>query len=93
MTQTDEQRDRRELSEGAIRDRLSDVEIGDQVLFNDRKTPLDVKDIDGRGRILIEGPQGGEYELWPEAQWVQNNPTGPRFNPAHLRWVEVVEDK
>lgn len=35
----------------------------DKILFNDRKTPLTVSEIDD-DRMLVEGPSGGEYEIY-----------------------------
>ena len=36
---------------------------GDKILFNDRKTPLTVSKIED-DRMLVEGPSGGEYEIY-----------------------------
>ena len=38
-------------------------ERGDKILFNDRKTPLTVSEIED-DRMLVEGPSGGEYEIY-----------------------------
>lgn len=44
-------------------DDLQELEKGEKVLFNDRKTPLEVTGkIDGG--ITVEGPSGGEYEIY-----------------------------
>lgn len=36
---------------------------GDKILFNDRKTPLTVKNISEKN-LIIEGPSGGEYKIY-----------------------------
>jgi len=36
---------------------------GDKILFNDRKTPLTVDEIEG-GKMAVKGPSGGEYEIY-----------------------------
>lgn len=38
-------------------------EEGDKILFNDRKTPLTISEIED-DRMLVEGPSGGEYEIY-----------------------------
>ncbi|MFB6213810.1 MAG: hypothetical protein ABEJ07_04595 [Candidatus Nanohaloarchaea archaeon] len=43
---------------------FEELEEGDQILFNDRKHPLEVEAVD-ENRIHVEGPQGGEYILFP----------------------------
>lgn len=42
---------------------LPDLEEGDKVLFNDRSEPLTVRKVEDE-RILVEGPGGGEYEIY-----------------------------
>jgi len=42
---------------------LEDFEEGEKVLFNDRKTPLTVTEA-SEEQILVEGPSGGEYEIY-----------------------------
>lgn len=39
------------------------LEQGDSILFNERKHPLEVVEVD-ENRVHIEGPQGGEYVLF-----------------------------
>ncbi len=41
-----------------------DLEKGDKVLFNNRKTPLKVTETSEK--ILVEGPKGGEYEIFED---------------------------
>lgn len=43
---------------------LGELEAGDRILFNDRKTPLEV--VDTNGEVKVEGPNGGEYTLYEE---------------------------
>lgn len=42
---------------------LEKFEEGDKVLFNERKTPLEVVDT-LEEEIFVEGPNGGEYEIY-----------------------------
>jgi len=42
---------------------FEEFEEGERILFNDRKTPLNIFDI-GDERMLVEGPSGGEYEIY-----------------------------
>lgn len=44
---------------------LQELEEGEKILFNDRKTPLTVKKI-RENQIEVAGPQGGEYILYTE---------------------------
>lgn len=39
------------------------LQVGDKVLFNDRKQPLTVEELN-EDRVLIEGSQGGEYQIY-----------------------------
>lgn len=43
----------------------NDLEEGQRILFNDRKTPLTVEEV-GDDRVLVAGPSGGEYEIYTE---------------------------
>ena len=38
---------------------------GQKILFNDRKTPLTVEEVED-DRVLVAGPSGGEYELYKD---------------------------
>lgn len=44
---------------------LEELEEGDSILFNDRKQPLEVVKIED-DRVLVEGPGGGDYEIYEE---------------------------
>lgn len=46
------------------RETFDKLEQDDRILFNDRKIPLTVEAVD-ENRVHIEGPQGGEYILYP----------------------------
>lgn len=43
---------------------MDDIETGDRVLFNEKKQPLDVVEA-GEEKLLLEGPNGGEYVIFP----------------------------
>jgi len=43
--------------------KLDNFEEGEKILFNDRKTPLTISEISD-GKMLVEGPSGGEYEIY-----------------------------
>lgn len=40
------------------------LEQGELILYNDRKTPLKVEDIREDGSLEVAGPSGGEYEIY-----------------------------
>lgn len=42
---------------------FEELEEGDRILFNDRKTPLTVKEVRGED-LEVKGPQGGKYILY-----------------------------
>lgn len=44
---------------------LEQLAEGDRILFDDRATPLTVEEISEDG-VKIQGPNGGEYELYTE---------------------------
>lgn len=43
---------------------FEDLEEGEKILFNDRKTPLEVAERQEDGSLTVEGPGGGEYEIY-----------------------------
>ena len=43
--------------------KFEEFEEGEKILFNDRKTPLTISDVSNE-RMLVEGPSGGEYEIY-----------------------------
>jgi len=44
---------------------FDELEKRDRILFNDRKTPLTVKEVRGED-LEVKGPQGGKYILYTE---------------------------
>nr|EGQ39762.1 MAG: hypothetical protein J07AB56_04900 [Candidatus Nanosalinarum sp. J07AB56] len=54
-----------------------ELEEGDRVLFGDRKVPLEVDEA-GEDRVLVNGPQGGEYVLYTEDDTVLVSSKGDR---------------
>lgn len=44
---------------------LEELEEGEKILFNDRKQPLEVSKVE-ENRVLVEGPDGGEYEIYED---------------------------
>lgn len=46
------------------RETFEKLEPGDRILFNDRKLPLTVENVD-ENRVHVEGPKGGEYIVFP----------------------------
>ncbi len=59
-----------------------DIEEGDQVLFNERKVPLEVVEVE-QSRLHLEGPHGGEYVVFEaeetEDLLVANKKSGRRY--------------
>lgn len=43
--------------------KFEEFEEGDRILFNERKTPLTVEDIQEE-EMQVKGPSGGEYEIY-----------------------------
>lgn len=43
---------------------FSELQEGDRILFNNRKVPLKVEDVDDN-RVHVSGPQGGDYIMFP----------------------------
>ncbi|MFQ3308411.1 MAG: hypothetical protein ACI977_000646 [Candidatus Nanohaloarchaea archaeon] len=43
---------------------FKNLEEGELILFNDRKTPLEVSGIREDGTLDVAGPSGGEYEIY-----------------------------
>lgn len=44
---------------------FEELEEGDRILFNDRKIPLEVAEVE-EDRVIVEGPGGGEYEIYED---------------------------
>ncbi|MFB6115284.1 MAG: hypothetical protein ABEK04_03250 [Candidatus Nanohalobium sp.] len=44
---------------------FEELEEGMKVLFNDRKTPLEVVEKEEE-KAVVEGPNGGRYEIYPD---------------------------
>ncbi|MFB6294969.1 MAG: hypothetical protein ABEI97_04370 [Candidatus Nanohaloarchaea archaeon] len=67
---------------------MNDIEEGDRVLFNDRKQPLTVVEA-GEEKLLVEGPHGGEYVIFPA-------PDDPEVllvaKPGNRQYASKVED-
>ncbi len=67
---------------------MDDIDEGDRVLFNDRKQPLVVRDA-GEEKLLVDGPQGGEYVIFPA-------PDDPDVllvaKPGNRQYASKVED-
>ncbi|MFB6215743.1 MAG: hypothetical protein ABEJ72_02065, partial [Candidatus Aenigmatarchaeota archaeon] len=42
---------------------LQALEEDEKILFNERKTPLEVEKVES-GRVIVAGPNGGEYEIY-----------------------------
>ncbi len=69
-------------------DTFDDLEDGDRILFSDRKQPLTVTDTGG-DRVLVEGPQGGEYMLFR----AEDDPdTLLVAAPGNRQYASYVED-
>lgn len=51
------------MTEEKSREVFQELEQGDRILFNDRKIPLEVAEVE-EDRLIVEGPGGGEYEIF-----------------------------
>ncbi len=67
---------------------IAEISENDYVLFNDRKQPLEVTEA-GEEKLLVEGPHGGEYVIFPA-------PDDPDIllvaKPGNRQYASRVED-
>lgn len=74
--------------------KFEELEEGLKILFNDRKTPLEVVDKD-EDRAVVEGPNGGRYEIYTEEEALLVSREGNRRYSSYCKdlrsvgeWVE-----
>lgn len=68
--------------------RFESLEEGDHVLYNDKKAPLIVASI-GDNEIVVRGPHGGEYMLYP----AEDNPSLLLVSkPGNKQYASKVEN-
>lgn len=87
---------REELTEDEIAEVIDGLRIGDWILFNDRKEPLEVTDLDAQGRVSIgESLSGVEVEgrstryiLSPEERMYHSKSGIVRRS---LHWIQKIE--
>lgn len=65
---------------------LETFEDGDFILYGDRKQPLTVKDA-REDRLLVEGPQGGEYVLF----YADDGETLLEATPGKRQYASAVD--
>lgn len=68
---------------------FGDLEEGMRVLFNDRKTPLEVVDVDD-GEAVVEGPNGGRYEIYREGDALLVSREGSRRYSSYCEDLRSV---
>lgn len=67
---------------------MEHIKQGDHILFNDRKQPLEVVKA-GAEKLLVEGPQGGEYVIFP----AEDDPDLLLVaKPGQRQYASTVED-
>ncbi|MFB6192630.1 MAG: hypothetical protein ABEK00_00075 [Candidatus Nanohaloarchaea archaeon] len=67
----------------------SELEEGQRILFNDRKTPLTVEKVED-DRVLVEGPSGGKYEIYQEEDALLVCKPGSRRYSSYCRDLRDV---
>ncbi len=83
---------------------LKQLEKGDKVLYNEKKTPLTVASVDTESdEVVVQGPQGGEYLLFVPAdneELVLESRSGNREYANKVEdlrtvgeWVQTGEDR
>lgn len=68
---------------------LEDLEEGDKILFNDRKQPLEVVKVEDK-RVLVEGPSGGEYEIYEDDETLLWSKEGNRRYSSYCKDLRTV---
>jgi hypothetical protein len=68
---------------------LEDLEEGDKILFNDRKQPLEVVKVEDE-RVLVEGPSGGEYEIYEDDGTLLWSKEGNRRYSSYCKDLRTV---
>lgn len=72
-------------------DSLDELVSGDTVLWGDRVEPLVVIATTFGSHVVVEGPRGGVYTLWPASHTSKAKFTSANGGPAtNLRRVEAV---
>lgn len=44
---------------------FEELQAGEKILFNDRKIPLEVSEVE-EDRVIVQGPGGGDYEIFTD---------------------------
>lgn len=70
------------------KENLDGLEKEDRILFNERKVPLEVDQVD-ENRVHVKGPQGGEYILFSAEQ---TDDLLVRNKESQRRYATYVED-
>lgn len=68
---------------------FGELEEGMKVLFNDRKTPLEVEDKDSE-RAIVEGPNGGRYEIYKDDEALLVSREGNRRYSSYCKDLRSV---
>ena len=88
----DEDLDRAEMSPKEIASVISDLEVGDRVLFNDRKTPLTVVEKDVTEQVMTKEVTGVKVSLGGSSKVLSSDGmwyTGSTYR-RKLWWIDVV---
>ena len=95
MPRVDEQREHRKLSNTTIAARLNRIEVGDEILFNERKIPLEAIET-SKYTVKAKGPEGCVYTLAKNGESVSRDACADQsrsVNPPirhSLWWVEII---
>jgi hypothetical protein len=68
---------------------IEELSKGDRVLFNDRKRPLEVAEVED-GEAVVEGPGGGRYVLYTDEETALVSKEGNRRYSSYLKDLREV---
>lgn len=69
--------------------KFEDLEKGLKILFNDRKTPLEVVNKDD-DKAVVKGPNGGRYEIYRDAEALLVSREGNRRYSSYCKDLRSV---
>lgn len=68
---------------------FEELEEGDRILFNDRKMPLEVSEVEDE-RAVVQGPGGGEYEIYRDDETLLWSKKGNRRYSSYCNDLRKV---
>lgn len=68
---------------------FEELEEDDRILFNDRKMPLEVSEVEDE-RAVVQGPGGGEYEIYRDGETLLWSKKGNRRYSSYCNDLRKV---